>query len=81
MLFSCTLHEAGSPFTSSRADDVSGWERGLQVQVRRVAKLSYLHPLPCRYAMSHPNENFNVPNPEIGTDSLLPHYSLTTVLT
>jgi hypothetical protein len=31
--------------------------------------------------MSHPNETFNVPNPEISTDSLLPCYSITTILT
>ena len=29
--------------------------------------------------MSHPHENFNVPDPEIGTDCLLPHCSISNV--
>ena len=29
--------------------------------------------------MSHPNENFNAPNLEIGTDSLLPQRFITTL--
>ena len=33
------------------------------------------------HAMSHPHETFNVPNPEIGTDSLLPYCPITTSLT
>ena len=27
------------------------------------------------HPLARPHENFNVPNPEIGTDSLLPHYT------
>ena len=28
--------------------------------------------------MSHPHENFNLPDPEIGTDCLLPHCAVLT---
>ena len=41
--------------------------------------VSYLHPH-CQHAMSHPHQNFNVLDPEIGTDSLLPHCSIPTIL-
>ena len=30
--------------------------------------------------MSHTQQNFNVPNPEIGMDSLLAHFSITTTI-
>ena len=43
----------------------------------------YHFTLHCQHAMSHPHENFDVLNPEISTDNLLPHFSIltTTILT
>jgi hypothetical protein len=65
------------------ADDVSGWGRGLRFGAEprfgRALQLNYLRPPHCWYAMSHPHEN--VPNPEIGTDRLLQHRPITTILT
>ena len=38
----------------------------------------HLHPH-CEYAMSHPHENFNLPNPEFGIDHLILHCSISNV--
>jgi hypothetical protein len=65
-----------------RAHDVSSGERGLHRRdfvchpsVHPLVEVlpNTARPLHFQLAMSHPHENFDAPNPEIGTDTLLAH--------